>query len=219
MSSNARDKHETKRRPRGDGSLYWDASRQRWIASVTVGYTPAGKRIVRKASDRSKTRALAKLKEKVRDYEDGLTIAPTGYTVAAAVQYWLEHGLNRRSERTVKMNNWYAKKHVLPAIGARKLRDLCVEDVDGWLASKSGTLSTRSLKIVHSILNRSVKNAMRRDKVKRNVVDLCEIPEGRAGQGLVKVGVTVGDRGARRFVGGEWPCGGGHTGIQARDCV
>jgi integrase len=182
MSSNTREKRTTKRRARGDGGLYWDASRERWIASVTVGHTPAGKRIVRKASDRSKTRALAKLKEKVRDYEDGLAIAPTGYTVADAVQYWLEHGLGGRGERTVKMNTWYANKHVLPAIGARKLRDLSVEDVDGWLASKRDVLGTRSLKIVHSILNRSVKNAMRRDKVKRNVVDLCEIPEGRTGR-------------------------------------
>jgi integrase len=80
------------------------------------------------------------------------------------------------------MNSWYAKNHVLPAIGARKLRDLSVEDVDGWLASKRDVLGTRSLKIVHSILNRSVKNAMRRDKVKRNVVDLCDAPEGRAGR-------------------------------------
>jgi hypothetical protein len=92
MSSNAREERTIKRRARGDGGLYWDASRERWIASVTVGYTPAGKRIVRKASDRSKTRALVKLKEKVRDYEDGLAIAPTGYMVADAIQYWLEHG-------------------------------------------------------------------------------------------------------------------------------
>jgi integrase len=77
---------------------------------------------------------------------------------------------------------WYAEKHVIPAIGARKLRDLSVEDVDRWLAEKTGVLGTRSLKIIHGILNRSVKNAMRRDKVKRNVVDLCDIPEGRNGR-------------------------------------
>lgn len=171
-----------KRRSRGDGGLHWDDMRQRWIASVTVGYTPAGKRIVRKASDKSKTKALAKLKEKIRDYEDGLTIAPTGYTVADAVRYWLENGLKGRVEKTVKMNTWYAEAHVIPALGARKLRDLSVEDVDRWLSSKADVLGTRSLKLIHGILNRSVKNAMRRDKVKRNIVDLCEIPEGRAGR-------------------------------------
>jgi hypothetical protein len=64
-----------KRRARGDGGLHWDEQRQRWIASVTVGYSPAGKRIVRKASGKTKTEAHAKLREKIREYEDGLSIA------------------------------------------------------------------------------------------------------------------------------------------------
>ncbi|WP_246266899.1 site-specific integrase [Nonomuraea typhae] len=54
--------------------------------------------------------------------------------------------------------------------------------MDKWLADKKSLLSTRSLKLIHGILNRAVKSAMRRDKVKRNVVDLCEIPEGRSGR-------------------------------------
>ncbi|MEZ0077460.1 hypothetical protein [Planotetraspora sp. GP83] len=53
----------TARRSRGDGGLHWDEQRQRWIASVTVGYSPAGKRIVRKASGKTKTEAKARLKE------------------------------------------------------------------------------------------------------------------------------------------------------------
>lgn len=171
-----------KRRSRGDGGLHWDDKRQRWIASVTVGYTPAGKRIVRKASGKTKTAALKKLKETIRDYEDGLSIAPTGYTVADAVEYWLKNGLKGRAEKTVNMYTWYAESHVIPAIGARKLRDLSVEDVDQWLSGKTDVLGTRSLKLIHGILNRSVKNAMRRDKVKRNVVDLCDIPDGREGR-------------------------------------
>jgi integrase len=172
----------TARRSRGDGGLHWDEKRQRWIASVTLGYTPAGKRIVKKASGRTKTEAKDKLKEIIRDHADGLAIAPTNYTVRDAVQYWLAHGLSGRSTSTVKMYTTYADTHVLPALGARKLRDLSVEDVERWLAGKRGELGTRSLKLIHDILNRSVKSAMRRDKVKRNVVDLCEIPEGRTGR-------------------------------------
>ncbi|WP_449063725.1 site-specific integrase [Planomonospora algeriensis] len=172
----------TARRSRGDGGLHWDEQRQRWIATVTVGYSPAGKRIVKKASGRTKTEAKDKLKEIIRDYDDGLAIAPANYTVADAVTYWLQHGLGGRSETTVKMYTTFADTHVIPALGARKLRDLSVEDVDRWLAGKTTDLSTRSLKLIHGILNRSVKSAMRRDKVKRNVVDLCEIPEGREGR-------------------------------------
>jgi integrase len=172
----------TARRSKGDGGLHWDSRRQRWIASVLVGYTPAGKRIVKSGSGKTKTEAKDKLKEILRDYEDGLAIAPTHYTVADAVNYWLDNGLQGRSPATIAMNRTYAKRHVIPCVGARKLRELSVEDVDRWLAGKAPELTTRSLKLIHNILNRSVKNAMRRDKVKRNVVDLCEVPEGRPGR-------------------------------------
>lgn len=54
----------TKRRSRGDGGLHWDANRQRWIATITVGYDARGKRITRKASGKSKTDAKSKLRER-----------------------------------------------------------------------------------------------------------------------------------------------------------
>lgn len=171
-----------KRRPRGDGGLHWDENRQRWIASVTVGYTPAGKRIVRKASDKSKTKALAKLKEKIRDYEDGLAIGPHNYTVTEAVRYWLAYGLNGRDAGTVENYRTLAEKHIIPGLGARKLRELSAEDVDKWLAENASDLSTRSLRLIHSVLNRSIRNAQARDKVKRNVVALCDVPTGRQGR-------------------------------------
>jgi len=172
----------SKRRSRGEGGLHWDAQRARWIATVTIGYTPAGKRIVRKASDKSKTKALAKLKEKLRDLEDGLTTEPHNYTVAEAVNYWLTYGPNGRSAATVNNYRCLAEEHIIPDLGARKLRELSAEDVDKWLAGKALVLSTRTLRLLHSILNRSVRNAQARDKVKRNVVALCDIPVGRPGR-------------------------------------
>ena len=70
----------TVRRSRGDGGLHWDEARQRWVASITVGHTPAGKRIVRKGSGRTKTEARNRLKEIVRDHDDGVLIAAQSYT-------------------------------------------------------------------------------------------------------------------------------------------
>ena len=171
------------RRSRGDGGLHWDEARQRWIASVTVGYTPAGKRIVRRGSGRTKTEAKNKLKEIVRDHDDGVAISPShGYTVAQAVMDWLTYGLSGRDVSTVQTCRILAKQHVIPALGARKLRDLSAEDVDRWLAEKSRTLSTRTLRDVRSILRRSVARAQARDKVKRNVVLLCSTPAGQVGR-------------------------------------
>jgi integrase len=172
----------TKRRSRGDGGLHWDESRKRWIASVTVGYTPAGRRIVKKGSGRTKTEAKAKLKEILRDYEDGLTVAPHNFTVRDAVRDWLAYGLNDRDESTVVNRTILANTHVIPALGARKLRELTADDVDLWLADKARILSTKTLRDIHSILKRSVARAQARDKVKRNVVLLCGVPKGQPGR-------------------------------------
>ncbi|MFI0764630.1 tyrosine recombinase XerC [Streptomyces sp. NPDC021218] len=172
----------TKRRSRGDGGLHWDDKRQRWIATASLGYDPSGKRIVKRGSGKTKTQAKDKLKEVLRDHEDGLAIAPTGYTVENAVNDWLLYGLSGRDKATVDACTLLSRKHVIPSLGARKLRDLSAEDVDKWLAVKAKSLSTRTLQGIHSCLNRAVKRAMARDKVKRNVVELCSIPRGQAGR-------------------------------------
>lgn len=172
----------TARRSRGDGGLSWDSTRQRWVASVTIGYTPSGKRIVRRARGRTKSEAQRKLKALIRDYDDGLSTGPADYTVAQAVNDWLTYGLAGREARTVDLYAQQCRSHVLPELGARKLRDLTAADVDRWLSRKAKTLSTRTLRILHSCLNRAVSRAMARDLVKRNVVALSTVPQGRAGR-------------------------------------
>lgn len=160
----------------------WDKERERWTAEATVGYQPNGKRIVRRG--RGKTAAKDKLKQILRDYEDGLTMAAdaVNYTVRDAVEDWLKYGLPGRSAATrAKVTN-VAHVHVIPALGARKLRDLATRDVDRWLESEATQLSTRSLCEVRAVLKRAVSRAQAQDRVKRNVVELAEVPEGRDGR-------------------------------------
>lgn len=171
-----------KRRGRGDGGLHWDESRQRWIATASLGYDPAGKRVIKRGSGKTKTEAKARLKEVLRDHEDGLAIAPSDYTVGDAVRDWLAYGLGSAGDGTKTTNRIICETHVIPLLGSRKLRDLSAGDVDKWLAGRATELSTSSLRKLHSALNRSIKRAMARDKVKRNVVGLCSIPEGRQGR-------------------------------------
>jgi hypothetical protein len=76
----------TSRRSRGEGGLHWDESRQRWIATVTIGFDGRGKRITRKASGRTKTEAKNKLRQILRDHEDGFIAPSTVYTLGDAVR-------------------------------------------------------------------------------------------------------------------------------------
>src|SRR5262249_31105487 len=145
------------------------------------GFDARGKRIVKRASGKTKTDAKEKLKELLRDLDDGLALAPHSYTVKDAVTSWLTHGLSGRDQSTVTNYRYLAATNILPHLGRRKLRELSAEDVDAWLAEMARTLSTRTLRLLHSILNRSVRHAQARDKVNRNVVILCEIPAGQPG--------------------------------------
>lgn len=170
------------RRSRGDGGLYWSEARDRWIAEVTIGFSPAGKRITRKVSGRTKTEAKNKLRDLQRDLDDGHTPASRGYTVKDAVVDWLTYGLSNRSQETRDKYTFLANGHVIPALGARKLVELSADDVDRWLAAKASELSTSSLRNIRSILKRSIDRAQARDRVRRNVVLLSELPSGKEGR-------------------------------------
>jgi hypothetical protein len=171
-----------KRRSRGDGGLRWSEKRQRWIGEFTIGWTPAGKRIVRTVSDKNKSTARDELEKLKRDYRDGVAVADRKYTVANAVIDWLAYGLGGRSRETVALLTTHANNHVIPDIGARKLHELSADDVDKWLAAKAKVLATETLRDVFSVLKRSITRAQARDKVKRNVALLCDLPTGRDGR-------------------------------------
>jgi len=172
----------TERRTGGEGAIYWHEKRQRWIAVVTAGYDGRGKRVVRSASGRTRTEAKTKLRALKEDQADGITAAKSAITVRQAVDDWLTYGLPRRSKATVEKYKIMAAKHIYRPLGARKLRDLSAAEVDRWLTRLAPALSTRTARELRSILSRAVDRAMARDLVRRNVVDLAELPQGRDGR-------------------------------------
>lgn len=117
------------------------------------------------ASDKSKSKVLKKRHEKLQDRDDGLPSGDGKYTVAQAVENWLQYGLNGRDSSTIETKTILARKHIIPELGARKLRELSAVDVDAWLSRKAKQVSTRTLQELRSILKRSVARAQARDEV------------------------------------------------------
>lgn len=171
------------KREYGGGGLFWDESRRRWIVSVTVGYNGSGRRIVRRASARTRTEAKTKLRELIQARDAGTaTQATKAYTVGDAVKDWLDYGLGDVGPSTAKKYRSLAAQHITPLLGKRKLKDLTASEVDQWIAGRAEVLSTEPLRRVHACLNRSVRRAMARDLVQRNVVELVNVPTGRGGR-------------------------------------
>ncbi len=169
------------RRSRGKGGVHWSESRKRWIATAQLGFQPHGKRIVKTATGTTKTEAKARLRALTRDREDGIT-ASARMTVAAAVEDWLEYGLSGRSAKTIATCRFLAQAHIVPELGARTLDRLTAEDVDRWLAKEAAGLSRSTLQRLLSILRRALARQVARDRLRRNVALLCEVPQGTGGR-------------------------------------
>jgi integrase len=171
----------TRRRARGDDSIYFDAANNCWTAAVSLGFTPDGKRRVRrKVTGRTKTVVKDKLKVLRRELETGIQSSPS-YTMALCIEDWLSQGLVGRSPDTVA-NYRYAAEHAVSKLGAIKLRDLTARHVQTALAELSGSLSTRSLRLVHQVIERAIRHAQAADLVGRNVAPLVSAPEGKGGR-------------------------------------
>jgi hypothetical protein len=82
----------TRRRGHGEDAIYFDATKNRYVGAISVGFGPDGKRIRRKVSGRTKTEVRDKLKAAHAELDRGLHTSAT-YTVQHAVDDWLEGGL------------------------------------------------------------------------------------------------------------------------------
>ncbi|MFF0197988.1 tyrosine recombinase XerC [Streptomyces anulatus] len=186
----------------GEDSIYWDKSKNRFVGAVSLGFTTAGKRQRSKVSGKTKTEVRRKLRELKKELDAGVKSSAT-YTVAQAVSDWLDKGLKGRGESSIDTYRTLADTHITPYLGAAKLRELEADDLDDWLEDRATVLATQSLRMVHSILRRSISQGQRRGKVARNVAELVEVPKGRAGRPSKSLTLEQGEA-VLRAKAGSW---------------
>jgi len=164
-------KYEATIYPEGDG----------YTGAISLGFDAAGRRQRVKRKGRTETEVRDKLREVVDDLEAGV-LAVANYTVADAVNDYLAHGLKGKSPETVSNYRSLAAHHLIPHIGAAKLKALTADELDEWMDERAQHLSTRTLRLIHQILERAIRHAQARDKVRRNVASLIDVPEGQEGR-------------------------------------
>ena len=169
----------SKRRGQSEDSIYWDASKNRYVGAVSLGFSPSGTRIRKKVMGRTKTEVRDKLKELHKQVESGLR-PRRRYTVGDALDDWLAVGMDGLSARTVTLYRDTIGKALREELGTVRLTDLTAGDVQKALAAMASRSSTRTVQIAHNVLVRAIRQAERDDLVARNVAALVKPPKGQS---------------------------------------
>ena len=167
----------SKRRGNGEGSIY-RKSNGRWCASLTVGYDENGKRRRRYIYGRTKTEVAEKLARTKVDALNGMLAEPTNQALSAYLDQWLEncHRPNIR-ESTYICYSSVIRNHINPHIGGVRLSKLRPTHVQGLhSALQRNSVSPRMRQIVHDVLSRALKQAVRMGTIPVNPCNAVDRP-------------------------------------------
>jgi integrase len=156
----------------------------RWEARLSLD---GGKR--RTFYGKSRREVQQKLNKSRRDLQDGLPIVPERQTVSAYLSPWLEAARPTVRAKTYETYDLNVRR-VLPYLGHKKLATLTAADVQACYAAllergrtrqvKSDQapkgLSRRSVRQIHEMLHRALKQAAEWGMIARNPADTAKPP-------------------------------------------
>lgn len=172
------------RRGAGEGSIFKDPRTGRWRALLDVGEDASGRRRRKKVSGRTRTEVAAKLRELQRDLEDGVSSSGRQVTIAALCEEWLRHRSGELSGNTLDVRTWAVRQHLVPSLGARRVRELTADDVARFLEVKSAAGYARAtVDKLRGVLIQVLRHAERQGLVARNVAALVPTPSGPRAKG------------------------------------
>ena len=169
----------TRRRAKGEGSVYWDGSRGRWVGAVEVGLNPltGGRRRARVIgkSGESRSSVTARLRERVAAIEESSPGAPE--TVGELVSMWRTRAApKRKSESTLAMTDSLIANHIEPVLGHVSIEAVTVETIEAFLDARAGSHSKSTLDKMKTVLAQSYDFGIRRRHVTWNPARVAELP-------------------------------------------
>jgi len=170
-----------KRRGRGEGAVYYEASRNRWVGVLDLGRDGNGRRVRRKVvgpSEKAARDALRKLREEI---ENGARARNGNLTVEAFLLDWLEREVPKFAKSVNTRDNyaWAIRCHLVPGLGAHRLAKLTPDHVDDLLEARAARgMAKNSLRRIRAVLVKALDHADRRELVRRNAARLTSTPDG-----------------------------------------
>ena len=168
------------------GSVFYDKRRACWMGYIMTGTTVKGVR--QRRSVRGATEAETRLKLRQIEAEIVLGRPVTDGTIRfdQFLRDWLVNTIepNCLSVNTAASYRGIVERHIIPAFGKKRLRDLTVLDVDHLLHEKYDSgLSDSTVQRIRMMLVKALRHAERRDLVTRNVAALTDLRRAKHREG------------------------------------
>ena len=165
-----------KRRINGEGSIYQRKSDGRWVGQFKDPAAPGSG--IRYVYAKTQQVALKKLKEEMSRADAGLLGEAGRTTTAEYLGWWMENVVKGEvAHRTYHNYLSRIRNHIVPRLGKKKLRVLKLEDAEGLYRSMAASgLSPATIRYVHAVLRRALKQAFVRGLVPLNIADGASLP-------------------------------------------
>ncbi len=164
------------KRGNGEGSI----SRRTgggWMGQYVVHTAEGRKR--RTVYGRTRAEVAKKLARALSQREDGLVFDAGNLKLGEYLERWLKDSVqgNVRS-RTHANYQLQVRRHIVPALGSIKLKALSPAHVQGLYRQKLDSgLSPASVRYIHAVLHRALKQALRWGLIPRNVSEAVDLPK------------------------------------------
>lgn len=180
-----------KKRANGEGSIR-RRSNGRWEGRYTAGIDPAtGKAMQKSVSAKTQAECRERLRQGIRDSQ-GLVIDHTGdYTVAEWCRLWYEtYSKPNLRFSTADSYKVILEKHIIPAIGGIKLRQLTALHIQQmynhakeqgrvrrWEKTTDLSLANSTVRRIHMVLNSCLQQAVKERIIPYNPCESCRVPK------------------------------------------
>lgn len=161
-----------KKRPAGEGSIYYNEKKELWVAQVTL---PTGKRKTKYGKTQKEVKAW--LQAQRESVSKGIYTESDHVTLSTYLQQYMEGQVNSLRPKTVESYTYLIEKHINPELGNVKLSQLRPDHLQALYTKKINEgLSKRTVQYIHAVLHKSLNQALRWNLVSRNVSDLVDPP-------------------------------------------
>jgi len=166
-------------RAKGEGSIT-KRKDGRWEARITVGYDPGtGKPIRKSFYGKTQREVKDKMQTVQTQVNSGDWLEPSRATVEDWMRIWAEDYTGHLKPRTVIMYKGYINNHIIPGLGKAPLQKLQPHDVQKFYNKLSIDLAPKSVKNIHGILHKALKQAVANGMMRTNPADFCTLPKAK----------------------------------------